>query len=51
MTVYFHTTDAASAILRDGFRDHAGSYMLVGATLTGVFLSDDAGRLQRGRRR
>ena len=36
----FHTTDAADAILRDGFRDSTGSYLFVGITLTGVFLAD-----------
>lgn len=40
MTTYFHTTDAAYVILRDGFRDGTGNYMLVGFTLTGVFLAD-----------
>lgn len=40
MTVYFHTTDAAEAILHEGFRDGEGSYMLVGMTLRGVFLAD-----------
>jgi hypothetical protein len=36
---YFHTTDAA-AMLRDGFRDGTGSYLLASLTLTGVFLAD-----------
>lgn len=40
MTTYFHTTDAAYVILRDGFRGGTGNYMLVGFTLTGVFLAD-----------
>lgn len=40
MTTYFHTTDAAYVILRDGFRDGTGNYMLVGFTLTGVSLAD-----------
>jgi hypothetical protein len=38
--IYYHTTDAADAILRDGFRDATGSYMLGGFELTGVFLGD-----------
>lgn len=37
---YFHRTAAAEAILREGFRDGEGSYMLIGATLKGVFLAD-----------
>jgi hypothetical protein len=41
----YHTTDAAEAILRDGFRDAMGSYELATldgtpVTLTGVFLAD-----------
>lgn len=36
----FHRTDAAEAILRDGFRDASGSYMLANTILTGVFVSD-----------
>ena len=40
MTTYFHTADAAYVILRDGFRDGTGNYMLVGFTLTGVFLAN-----------
>jgi hypothetical protein len=40
MPTYFHTTDAAAAILRDGFRDGTGSYLLASLTLTGVFLAD-----------
>jgi hypothetical protein len=37
---FFHRTNAAEAILRDGFRDAEGSYMLIGLMLRGVFLSD-----------
>lgn len=40
LTIYYHCTDAAEAILREGFRDNEGSYMLVGFTLRGVFISD-----------
>jgi hypothetical protein len=36
----YHTTDQAEAILRGGFRDGEGSYLFVGITLKGVFLSD-----------
>jgi hypothetical protein len=39
MVTLFHTTDAAEAILKDGFRDGEGSYMFVGLTLRGVFLA------------
>jgi hypothetical protein len=39
VTVRYHTTDQAEAILRDGFRDGTGSFMLAGLTLTGVFVS------------
>lgn len=35
-----HRTNAADAILRDGFRDGEGSYLLEGMTLRGVFVSD-----------
>jgi hypothetical protein len=38
--ICYHTTDAANAILRHGFRDATGSYMLVNFELTGVFLGD-----------
>src|SRR5260370_37213563 len=37
---YYHTTDAADAILRDGFRDATGSYMFATIELTGVWLGD-----------
>ncbi|WP_370131652.1 hypothetical protein [Streptacidiphilus sp. EB103A] len=40
MTIYFHTTDQAEAILRDGFRDTEGTYKLVGSTLSGVFIAN-----------
>jgi hypothetical protein len=41
----YHTTDAAEAILANGFRDSSGSYGLVDAQerpfmLTGVFVSN-----------
>lgn len=38
----FHSTTskARKAILRDGFRDGSGSYMLAMLTLSGVFVSD-----------
>lgn len=38
--ICYHTTDAPDEILRHGFRDVTGSYMLVGFELTGVFLGD-----------
>jgi hypothetical protein len=37
---FYHRTNAAEAIIRDGFRDDEGSYMLKGMRLRGVFLSD-----------
>jgi hypothetical protein len=38
----FHATtpDAAATIMREGFRDAEGSYMLVNFVLRGVFVSD-----------
>lgn len=36
---YFHTTNAAEAILRDGFRDGTGNYGM-SITLTGVFIAN-----------
>ena len=36
----FHTTDAAEAILRDGFRDATASYGLATTVRNGVFLAD-----------
>jgi len=39
-TICYHTTDAADAILRNGFRDATGSYLLATFELTGVFLGD-----------
>jgi hypothetical protein len=38
--IVYHVTDAAEAILREGFRDAAGSYMLIEIVLEGVFVSD-----------
>lgn len=38
--ICYHTTDAADAILHDGFRDATGSYMFVNFELTGVWLAD-----------
>jgi hypothetical protein len=37
---YFHTTHAADAILRDGFRDNTSNYLMSALTLTGVFIAD-----------
>jgi hypothetical protein len=39
-TTYFHTTDAAPAILRDGFLEGEGGYMFANLTLRGVFLAN-----------
>src|SRR4051794_1128091 len=45
---YFHTTDAAEAILREGFRPGEGRYGLAGATLRGVFLADQPVNVNEG---
>jgi hypothetical protein len=37
--IYYHRTARAEAILRDGFRDHEGSYGF-DTILRGVFISD-----------
>jgi hypothetical protein len=46
--IYYHTTDAADQILRHGFRDATGSYMLVGLELTGVWLGDSPMSVDEG---
>lgn len=46
--ICYHTTDAAEAILREGFRDATGSYMIVGFELTGVFLGDSPMDINEG---
>lgn len=38
--ICYHTTDAADAILRHGFRDATGSYLFATIQLTGVWLGD-----------
>ncbi|MFG1931319.1 hypothetical protein ACGFK1_11760 [Mycobacterium sp. NPDC048908] len=38
--ICYHTTDAADDIIRDGFRDAAGSYGFANSELTGVWLGD-----------
>ena len=48
MTIYFHTTDAADAILRDGFRDSTGGYMMANIVLTGVWLGDSPMTVNEG---
>ena len=40
MTTYFHRTDQAEAILRDGFRDASGNYMTAVTMFTGVWISN-----------
>lgn len=40
MTTHYHTTDAANEIIRHGFRDGTGSYLLANLVLTGVWLGD-----------
>jgi hypothetical protein len=49
--IYYHVTDAADAILREGFRDATGSYMFENLVLTGVWIADqplDANEGARG---
>jgi len=48
VTRYYHTTDAADAILRDGFRDGEGTYGFATYTLSGVFLADDPVDINEG---
>jgi hypothetical protein len=38
--ICYHVTDAADAILREGFRDETGSYMFANLILTGVWIAD-----------
>ena len=38
--ICYHTTDAADANLRHGFRDATGSYLFATIQLTGVWLGD-----------
>lgn len=45
--ICYHTTDAAEAILRHGFRDSTGSYGLT-IELTGVFLGDSPMDINEG---
>jgi hypothetical protein len=40
VTIYFHTTDATEAILRDGFRDGEGAPAYIGLGVSGVFIAD-----------
>jgi hypothetical protein len=44
--ICYHTTDAADAILSDGFRDNTGSYMM--AEVTGVWLGDSPMDINEG---
>ncbi|WP_156763351.1 hypothetical protein [Mycobacterium scrofulaceum] len=46
--ICYHTTDAADAILRDGFRDATGSYMFANLVLTGVWLGDSPMSINEG---
>jgi hypothetical protein len=45
----YHTTDAADAILRTGFRDAEGSWGFTTVTLRGMFLTDDPVGIDEGR--
>jgi hypothetical protein len=44
----YHTTDAADAILREGFRDTTRSYMFAEFELTGVWLGDSPMDIKEG---
>jgi hypothetical protein len=44
----FHTTNAAEAILAEGFQDATGSYGLASRVLTGVFVSDTPANVNDG---
>lgn len=46
--ICYHTTDAAEAILRNGFRDATGGYMFAKTKLTGVWLGDSPMSLNEG---
>jgi hypothetical protein len=46
--ICYHTTDAAEAILRHGFRDTTGSYMFVNFERTGVWLGDSPMDINEG---
>jgi hypothetical protein len=46
--ICYHTTDAADAILRQGFRDATGSYGFANFELTGVFLGDSPMDINEG---
>jgi hypothetical protein len=45
--IYYHTTNAADAILRHGFTDTTGTYMM-GLELTGVWLGDSPMSVNEG---
>ena len=45
---YYHTTDAADMILKEGFKDSTGSYSLATFALTGVFISDQTLDIHEG---
>jgi hypothetical protein len=49
VTRCYHTTDAADAILRTGFRDAEGSYGFTTVTMRVVFLADDPVGIDEGR--
>ncbi|MCX5042473.1 hypothetical protein OG921_04705 [Aldersonia sp. NBC_00410] len=46
--ICYHTTDAAEAILRHGFKGTTGSYMVATLELTGVFLGDSLMNINEG---
>jgi hypothetical protein len=46
--IFYHVTDAADSILRDGFRDATGGYMFAEVELTGVWLGDSPMTVNEG---
>jgi hypothetical protein len=50
VTRCYHTTYAADATLRTGFRDAEGSYGFTTVTMRGVFLTDDPVGIDKGGR-
>jgi hypothetical protein len=46
--ICYHTTNAAHAILREGFRDATGGYLFTAIELTGVWLGDSPMTVNEG---
>lgn len=50
MSRYYHRTEAASAIMREGFMDATGSYGFASTILSGVFIADVIADISDGAR-